>query len=155
MPGRAPETNRCKDAAMKGSRILLPVDGSAHADRACHYAAQLARLMEGRVLLLHCHRSFPKVIGEPYLQSIITRTLEEAQDCLKPYAQHLRDQAIPLEERVLEGPAAAAIVQVADIDQCDLIVMGTRGRNDLQGLFLGSVTHRVLQTAPCPVMVVR
>lgn len=140
---------------MKGSLILLPVDGSPHADRACGYATQLARLMAGRILLLHCHRPFPKVIGEPYLQSIITRTLEEAQTCLKPYRQRLKEQGLTFEERAMEGPAAAAIVHVADIDRCDLIVMGTRGRNDLQGLFLGSVTHRVLQTAPCPVMVVR
>ena len=140
---------------MKGSLILLPVDGSDHADRAADYAIELARLMEGRILLLHCHRSFPKVIGEPYLQSIITRTLEEAQTCLAPYSRRLKESGIPFEERVMEGPAPGAIVQVAEIETCALIVMGTRGRNDLQGLFLGSVTHRVLQTAPCPVMVVR
>lgn len=140
---------------MKGSLILLPVDGSDHADRAADYAVALAQLMEGRLLLLHCHRTFPKLIGEPYLQTIITRTLEEAQACLKPYRDRLQQGTVPFEERVMEGPAGGAIVQVATIDKCDLIVMGTRGRNDLQGFFLGSVAHRVLQTAPCPVVVVR
>jgi nucleotide-binding universal stress UspA family protein len=140
---------------MQGSRILLPVDGSAHADRATDYAIDLTRLMKGRILLLYCHRTFPKVIGEPYLQSIITRTLEDAQACLKPYSDRLRQAAVPFDERVMEGPAGSAIVNVATIDQCDLIVMGTRGRGNLQGLLLGSVTHRVLETAPCPVLVVR
>jgi nucleotide-binding universal stress UspA family protein len=140
---------------MQGGLILLAVDGSENANHATDYAVALARLMEGRILLLHCHRSFPKVIGEPYLQDMITRTLEEAQACLAPYRQQLQAAGIPFEARVLEGPAPGAIVQVAEIDHCQLIVMGTRGRNDLQGLFLGSVTHRVLQTAPCPVMVVR
>ena len=140
---------------MKNSLILLPVDGSEHADRAADYAADLAQLMEGRILLLHCHRSFPKVIGEPYLQSIITSTLDEAEACLKPYSERLHERGLSVEERLVEGPAGGAIVKVAEIDQCDLIVMGTRGRSDLKGLVLGSVTHRVLQTAPCPVVVVR
>lgn len=140
---------------MHGSRILLPVDGSPHADQATDYAVDLVRLMEGRILLLYCHRSFPKVIGEPYLQTIITRTLEEAHKIIEPYSDRLRQASVPFDERIMEGPAGNAIVQVATIDKCDLIVMGTRGHSDLQGLFLGSVTHRVLHTAPCPVLVVR
>jgi nucleotide-binding universal stress UspA family protein len=140
---------------MIGNHILLPVDGSKHADRAARYAIDLQRLTQGRILLLHCHRPFPKVIGEPYLQSIVNRTLEAAQECLAPYGDRLRQAQVTFDQRIMEGPAANTIVQVAAIDQCDLIVMGTRGRNDLQGLLLGSVTHRVLQTAPCPVLAVR
>ncbi len=140
---------------MQANHLLLPVDGSAHADRATGYAIDLAQLLDSRILLLFCHRSFPKVIGEPYLQTIITRTLEDAQETLKPYSDRLSDAQVEFESRIMEGPAGNTIVQVATIDNCDLIVMGTRGRSDLQGLLLGSVTHRVLQTAPCPVLVVR
>ncbi|MGD9330015.1 MAG: universal stress protein [Desulfobacterales bacterium] len=137
------------------SRILLPVDGSVHADRAADYAIDLVRLLNGRILLLYCHRPFPKIIGEPYLQSMITRTLEDAQKRLQPYCDRLRQAEVDFEDRIMEGPAGNTIKQVAAIDACDLIVMGTRGLSDLQGLLLGSVTHRVLQTAPCPVLVVR
>ena len=140
---------------MKGSHILLPVDGSAHADQAADCAIDLVRLTEGRILLLYCHRSFPKVIGEPYLQNMITRILEDAQERLAPYCDRLHQANVQFEDRIMEGPAGKAIVQIAGIEKCDFIVMGTRGRSDLKGLLLGSVTHRVLQTAPCPVMVVR
>ena len=140
---------------MQGLQILLPVDGSEHADRATGYAIDLARVLDGRILLLTCHRPFPKVMGEPYLQSVITRTLEDAQNQLKPYRDLLHESGISFEERIMEGPAGNAITKVATIEKCGLIIMGTRGRSDLQGLLLGSVTHRVLQTAPCPVMAVR
>ena len=88
---------------MRGSYILLPVDGSAHADQATACAVELARLAEGRILLLYCHRSFPKVIGEPYLQTVITRTLEDAQERLKPYCERLHQAGVQFEERIIEG----------------------------------------------------
>ena len=58
-------------------------------------------------------------------------------------------------DRIFEGPAGHAICEAAEIEKVDMIVMGTRGGNDLEGLLLGSCTHRVLKTAPCPVLVVR
>jgi nucleotide-binding universal stress UspA family protein len=56
---------------------------------------------------------------------------------------------------VLEGPPADAILNVAQVRECDLIVMGSRGRGALAGLLLGSVSHRVVAHARMPVMVVR
>ena len=45
---------------------------------------------------------------------------------------------------MMEGHPDDAITEVARDENCDLIVMGSRGRSDLQGLLLGSNTHRVL-----------
>ncbi|MCP4361525.1 MAG: universal stress protein, partial [Chloroflexi bacterium] len=55
----------------------------------------------------------------------------------------------------LEGPAANAICEVAKIEKLDMIVIGSRGRNKLEGSLLGSCTQRVLNMAPCPVLVIR
>ena len=62
---------------------------------------------------------------------------------------------IPFEDRIMEEPAATRITEIAEIEKCDLIVMGSRGLSNLTSLIVGSVTHRVLQTAPCAVLVVR
>lgn len=140
---------------MKIETILLPVDGSDHSDRAADYAAELAKVMGGEIILVHCHRRFPSILGEPYYQKIVTDIIEEANGLMEPYRRMIRKAGVTFTERVLEGPAGGAILEVAGTEACDIVVMGCRGRTDLEGLLLGSVTHRVLEAAPCPVLVVR
>jgi nucleotide-binding universal stress UspA family protein len=140
---------------MELKKILVPVDGSEFSMRATGYAADMAKLMDSEILLIHCHKSFPAILGEPYFQKAINKILNKSNELLGPYRKIVQDAGVSFIDRILEGPAAHAISEVANIEKIDLIVMGCRGRNDLEGLLLGSCTHRVLKTAPCPVLVIR
>jgi nucleotide-binding universal stress UspA family protein len=140
---------------MQLKKILVPVDGSEFSMRATGYAVDMAKLTDCEILLIHCHRSFPAILGEPYFQKAINKILKKSNELLDPYKKKVQDAGITFIDRILEGPAAQAICEVADIEKIDMIVMGCRGRNDLEGLLLGSCTHRVLKTAPCPVLVIR
>ena len=140
---------------MQINKIMVPVDGSEHATKAAGYATDMARLMNSEILLIHCHKPFPAILGEPYFQRAIDKILKKSGELLDPYKKLVQDAKVTVTDRILEGPAARAICEVAKIEKIDLIVMGCRGRNDLEGLLLGSCTHRVLKTAPCPVLVVR
>ena len=140
---------------MELKKILVPVDGSEFSMRAAGYAADMAKLMDSEILLIHCHKSFPAILGEPYFQKAINKILKKSNELLDPYRKIVQDAGVTFIDRILEGPAAQAISEVADIENIDMIVMGCRGRNDLEGLLLGSCTHRVLKTAPCPVLVIR
>ena len=49
----------------------------------------------------------------------------------------------------------AEILHSIDVNKVDLIVMGTRGLSDIKGLLLGSVSHKLIQLAPCPTLTVK
>jgi len=65
------------------------------------------------------------------------------------------NQKISVEHRVGAGDSAKEILRMAQISNCDLIVMGTHGRTGFQRLLLGSVAEEVLRKAGCPVLAVK
>jgi nucleotide-binding universal stress UspA family protein len=111
--------------------------------------------MGREILLVHCHKPFPALSGEPYYQKVIVKTLMGAEKTLEPFRERIAASGVAFEERILEGQPGSKICDVAEIEKCSMIVMGSRGRSELQGLFLGSVAHRVLHGSPCPVLVVK
>jgi len=135
--------------------ILLPVDGSEHALRAAEYSVKIATMMGARLLLLYCHRPFPVKLGDPYFQKAVDKIMQQSTERLEPFRSLLEQKGADYTERILEGPAGEKICEVARIEKSEMIIMGSRGRSDLAGLFLGSVAHRVLHRASCPVLIVR
>jgi nucleotide-binding universal stress UspA family protein len=83
-------------------------------------------------------------LDEPELQEKITRQAEE----LKGEGFNVTTEFVTGHS----GIAAHAIAEAAKSDGADLIVVGTRGHTRLGGLLVGSVTQRLLQVAPCPVL---
>ncbi|WP_029898520.1 universal stress protein [Desulfohalovibrio reitneri] len=140
---------------MRVNKILLPVDGSTHSRKACEMAIEQARANKASIILLHCHKPVPLALGQPNFQEMTEYYSREANDLLAPFREMLEDSGIEYQDKVIGGPTASVIVEVAEAEECDLVIMGTRGKSNLEGLVLGSVTHRVLQTSPCPVLVVR
>jgi nucleotide-binding universal stress UspA family protein len=136
-------------------KILLAVDGSPSAGEAARRAAALARFCGAPLLLFHCRKSVPEYLGEPYYQRMLDRLAAGVEELIEPYRRLLGELGLSFEERVLEGDPAKQVCEVARVEGCDLIVLGTRGLSDLEGLFLGSVAHKVLMAAPCPVLAVR
>ena len=140
---------------MRAQMIMVPVDGSEPSLKSAEAAVWLAELTGGQILLVHCHRPYPQFLGEPYFQQLVTKTINRANELLEPYRILFESKKIAFTERILEGPAGRMIPEAAKHEACDLIIMGSRGRSDLEGLLLGSVTHKVLHSAHCPVLVIR
>lgn len=140
---------------MTQKKVLVAIDGSVHSDKIVQTAIEYAKLLDAKVILVHCHKRFPTILGEPLRNEAIVSTLRHAEEVIKPFSKRLQEAEIDFEELLIEEPASAVIPDVAKIQDCVLIIMGCRGRSNLEGLLLGSVTNRVLHTTPCSVLVVK
>ena len=140
---------------MKMRTIMVPVDGSEHARRACDYAADVAGVYGAEILLVVVHQAVPLTLGEPNFQHVTDALLLEAEATVQPYEASLRESGAKYRTRIVGGDVAETLNDVAVSEAVDLIVVGTKGKSDLEGLLLGSVTHKLLHIAPCPVLVVR
>ena len=135
-------------------RILLATDGSPHAEEALKLARDLALRHDSQVVVVHAFEPVSTYLGEPWLNRVIACHTSAGRDVADLAARELQAAGVDVIVEVLEGPPADAILRVAGVRQCDLILMGSRGRGTLASLLLGSVTHRVLAHASVPVMIV-
>lgn len=140
---------------MQLKNILIPVDGSEHSRRAVEYGADLAVMTKAKIVLLQCRKTVPTFLGQPNAQEMLERLNKESEAILEPFKQYLNDKKADYTDLIVGGRPSEVVVYVAEAEKCDLIVMGTRGKSEIEGLVLGSVTHRALHAAPCPVLVVR
>ena len=140
---------------MTQQKILAAIDGSDYSTLIVDKAIEQARMMGAMIILVHCHRKFSIIESHAYREEEMAQIINEADKLGDPFVKRLGDAGIPVETRVIEEPAGEAIAEIARIEKCDLIVLGTRGLTNLAGLIVGSVTNRVLQTASCSVLVVR
>lgn len=137
------------------SKILIPVDDSRHSESAIKYGADLAEISQAKVILLHCHRPVPTGLGEPNFQKAIDDATRDSYAIIEKYTAVFKAKNIEYSEKIIGGSTAKIIKTVAESESCDLIVMGSKGKSDLEGLVVGSVTHKVLHIAPCPVLVIK
>jgi nucleotide-binding universal stress UspA family protein len=135
-------------------RILAAVDGSGHSGLVVEEAIEMAKAFQGNVVLLHARQKAPDILGQPFYQQVLDKCMAQGEKVVAPHRATLDESGVEYEVLILEGDPAEAINEAAQIEKCDLIVMGTRGLSELQGLALGSVSHKVLHTTGCMVLVV-
>lgn len=140
---------------MNPEKILVPVDGSRYADNAADYAANLAKSTGAKIVLLYCRKTVPTFLGEPNSDEYLESLMRSAEKIMKPYRDKMAEAGVAFEDLIIGGSVPDVIANAATGEKCDLIVMGSKGKSKLEGLLLGSATHRVLHIAPCPVLVVR
>lgn len=138
------------------SKILLPVDGSSYSDNAIDHAVYLAGLSGATVTAVCCYEwiGILPEISESMAEELKGKLRSQADSVLKEAGKKLHDNGIEYETRSVSGSPGTMLSNLAKSREFDLIIMGSHGHSDIAGLFLGSVTHKVLNTIFCPVLVV-
>ncbi|MEE6165984.1 MULTISPECIES: universal stress protein [unclassified Mycolicibacterium] len=132
--------------------IVWATDGSANADLALDYVRKLAEGGRARVVAVHVKEVIVgRGAGPVHLNE------DELEQKIQGQVNDLKLAGIDVSLRAHHAPAGHAAHLTADSakeEGADLIVVGTRGLGPIAGLLLGSVTQRLLQVAPCPVLAV-
>jgi nucleotide-binding universal stress UspA family protein len=151
---RCPVTIVHDDASMLEAsgigRVLLPVDGSAHANQAAGLAGALARSAGVPVELVFCQPGGQAGGLEEGDETQAERVFRLGREALGEIPQGVEETLLH-EERFAEAIVSRARHHLAERP---MIVMGRRGLGKWRESLLGSVSHRVIDLAPCPVTVV-
>jgi len=157
VPPHAPDVGGDASAVFK--RIVYATDFSKPSHLALTYALALAQEADARLTLLHAIE-FPEALHDVTMP----KGAEVDQLHAIAEAEYLRRLRVlvpaqarmycTVAARVSEGKPARVILQVANHEQADLIVMGVQGRGTVDLMVFGSNAHAVIREARCPVLVV-
>lgn len=142
------------------SRILVAVDGSELSLDAAERALDLARLFNANLYAItvsYIPESYHLKQEDILNNSKNKESMTNAKTWLDNFMQSAKEYNVILKTELINShrPVDYVIMEYAEQEKIDLIVMGTRGHSGLKDLVLGSVASSVITYAHCPVMVVK
>lgn len=137
------------------NNIMLAVDGSENSLRAAKHCVFLASLIEQCTIEIVYVADYAKAKSEVLHAGLGEELQHSRRKRLEPVEQLLIEQKLSYNVHILHGEPAPAVVEFANRHAVDLVVIGSRGLNSLQEMVLGSVSHKVVKRANCPVLVVK
>jgi nucleotide-binding universal stress UspA family protein len=133
------------------------VDGSEQSMKAADYGISVANIYHSELIALHVVPEDVSLFG-PTAPPHIEKLKKEAQENLDKIVQKakLNNDSIQMKSKIIGSPSVVGgIINFAESENIDLIVMGTKGRSGIKKLLLGSVASGVVTYAHCPVMIVK
>lgn len=138
-------------------RILVPIDFSDSTDQTLTYATTFSTLLDAELHLVHViEQPIQPVFYEAYTEVVPANNEELARTAGSELLKLKQAKGIDkAKTHVISGFPAQEILDFAEREKIDLIIMGSEGLTGLAHLLLGSVAERVVRRASCPVLVVK
>ena len=141
-------------------KILYPTDFSDVAEKALNYVKKLKDSGAREVIVLHVidERDFERLhrfMGEEKLEDLKKYREEEAQKHLKEIAKDLAGAGLEVTLRLATGIPVREILKAEKDEHVSAIIIGSHGMSNIQELFLGSVSEKVIRRSLTPVFVIK
>jgi nucleotide-binding universal stress UspA family protein len=144
------------------STILVGIDGSESSIEAADYAIEMAKKDGAQVIALTVNRIPLSSYGlatpqDEVKQSKENEEMQEFKEWLDKISQNAKQNSVQLKKEIINSQMSveAAVVEYAESEGVDLIVIGTRGNSGIKNMLLGSIASGIVKYATCPVMVVK
>jgi nucleotide-binding universal stress UspA family protein len=125
-------------------KILVGYDGSDDSEKAAQLAVELANKFGSTVIICHAFGHMP-----------LTSKPSEVRRLVNPLVERLNKAGITTQVAIPDAVPAQGVLDAAEQNHADLIVLGSRGRGTFANLLLGSTAERVLRYAKVPVLIAR
>ncbi|MBT2581348.1 universal stress protein [Planococcus sp. ISL-109] len=136
-------------------KIILAVDGSDHSLRAAKEAVKLAKGSEGSKITIVFVADHDSAKNEVLHSSSSAELDLQRRKKLQPVEEAMAAAGIKYRVEILRGTPGPTIVDFANKEEFEVLVIGSRGLNSVQEMVLGSVSHKVVKRANCPVLIVK
>ncbi|HXP50276.1 MAG TPA: universal stress protein [Bacteroidia bacterium] len=146
------------------SKILVAIDGSEHSFKASEYALELAKSFGAQLYAVTVtyipasdHKSQKEVLSKSLVEDSSNNSMKDAGNWFENFTQNAKEDNIQLKTELINSarPVDYVILEYAEEQEIDLIVVGTKGRTGFKKLMLGSIASSIVTYAHCPVMVVK
>ena len=139
---------------MPYKRILAAVDGSDVSKKAALEAIRIAKSTSGVVFAVYVIPMGPEMIEYFKLGKLKRALKSSAEEAIEELKDHAHKEGVPFNVIVKEGDPSENIMEIAEQNNCDLIILGRRGRSALEKILVGSVAERVAGDSSVPVLLV-
>lgn len=139
-------------------KLLVAIDFSDPTDLILRVARRLAASLDASVWLVHAAEPEPDFVGydagPEVVRGQVAKELREEHRKLQEYADKLRDASVEVKAILAQGPTVETLLEMAEKQGSDLIVVGSHGRGMMAEMLMGSVSQGLIRAGKCPVTVV-
>jgi len=144
------------------SKILVGIDGSELSMDAADYAIEMAKKEDAQVIALSINHLRLSSYGlaaprDEVKQSKEIKEMQEFRESLDKIGQNAKQSNVQLKKEIINSQMSivAAIVEYAESEGIDLIVIGTKGTSNIKNMLLGTTASGVVKYSTCPVMIIK